>query len=364
MRTGITNLPLHHGRCPPWLFEKMVELARAIVELLVLEEGAEGVLRRLSDPFWFQSLGCVLGFDWHSSGVTTTVCGALKEALRHREGELGLFVCGGKGTAGFKTPEEICRHAERYSLKVDPEKLVRASRLAAKIDQSALQDGYELYHHTFFFTSSGEWAVVQQGMNTERREARRYHWLSFACPDFAEEPHAAICSERREEFVLNLVARESRTARDLLPEIAREQPEKLVKWLSGLKEKVLDLPRRHQLWLSDLNPRRLKTVFLHTYERLPADFLSLLETPGIGAQGLRALSLIAELVYGTPLSYCDPARFAFAHGGKDGHPYPVDRVTMVHSIQVLSRAVERAKLGINDKREALRRLAHIFPDLP
>ncbi|MGO0122114.1 DUF763 domain-containing protein [Desulfothermobacter acidiphilus] len=364
MHTGIANLPLHDGRCPAWLFEKMVLLARAVIELLALEEGAEGVLRRLSDPFWFQSLGCVLGFDWHSSGLTTTVCGALKEALRGQEGELGLFICGGKGKTGFKTPDEIYRYAEHHYLQVQPERLARASRLAAKIDQGALQDGYDLYHHTFCFTASGQWAVVQQGMNTRRREARRYHWLSSACHNPAEEPHAAICSQQREEAVLNLVARESRDARECLPRVTREQPEQLEHWLTELQAKALTLPRRHQLWLSDLNPRRLRTVFLRTYEQVPSDFITLLEIPGVGTQGLRALSLIAELIYGTPLSYRDPARFSFAHGGKDGQPYPVNQTLMEHSIRVLSRAVERAKLGQNDKRKALRRLARLFPEYP
>lgn len=356
MRTGIANLPLHSGKCPRWLFEKMVELSRIILELLVIEAGPEEILRRLSDPFWFQAFGCVLGFDWHSSGLTTTVCGALKEAVRGREQEFGLFVCGGKGATALKTPEEILRLGDRHPLKVNPEELVRASRLTAKVDQAALQDGYDLYHHTFIFSTRGTWAVIQQGMNTALQRARRYHWLSEACVNFVVEPHTAICCDAR-GLTLNLVAQESEAARQSLPVLAQEQPERLAADLQRLHERILDLPDRHCLLLEDLDPRRLKTVFEKSYYHAPQDFVALLETPGVGARGIRALSLIAELVYGTPLSYRDPARFAFAHGGKDGTPYPVDRATYEHSIQVLKRAVEQSRLGFTEKREALARLA-------
>lgn len=356
MRTGIANLPLHTGKCPRWLFEKMVALSQAIVELLVVEAGPDEVLRRLSDPFWFQAFGCILGFDWHSSGLTTTVCGALKEAVRGCERDLGLFVCGGKGATAFKTPEEILRLGARHPLKVNPEELVRASRLAAKVDQAAVQDGYDLYHHTFIFSSQGTWVVIQQGMNVAARRARRYHWLSEACRDFVVEPHTAICCDAR-GLTLNLVAQESEAARGSLPALTQERPEKLVADLQRLHDRILDLPDRHQLLLEDLDPGRLKTVFKKSYDRAPQDFIALLETPGMGPQGIRALSLIAELVYGTPLSYRDPARFAFAHGGKDGTPYPVDRATYEHSIRVLKRAVEQSRLGYSEKRQALARLA-------
>lgn len=356
MRTGIANLPLHSGKCPRWLFTKMVELSRVIIELLVIETGPEDVLRRLSNPFWFQALGCVLGFDWHSSGLTTTVCGALKEAVRGRESDLGVFICGGKGATALKTPEEIIRLVDRCPINADPEDLVRASRLSAKVDQSAVQDGYELYHHTFLFSLSGTWAVVQQGMNLSVQRARRYHWLSESCADFVNEPHTAVCCDAK-GLVLNLVARESGSARKTLPALSQESPEKLVADLKKIQNQVLDLPDRHRLLLSDLNPSRLRTVFEKSYLTPPADFLGLLETPGVGARGIRALSLIAELVYGTPPSYRDPARFAFAHGGKDGIPYPVDHKTYDNSIEVLRRAVERSRLGLNDKRAALNRLA-------
>ncbi|MEW6182319.1 MAG: DUF763 domain-containing protein [Bacillota bacterium] len=359
MRTGIANLPLHSGKCPRWLFEKMVELARVLVELMVMEDGPDGVLNRLSDPFWFQALGCVLGFDWHSSGLTTTVCGALKEALREGQRDLGIFVCGGKGATALKTPEEIIRIADRYPLGANPEELVRASRLTAKVDQAALQDGYDLYHHSFIFSVKGTWTVVQQGMNPEARRARRYHWLSNACGDFVVEPHTAVCCDTSGP-TLNLVARESDGSRKNLPAISGERPELLVGELKSIQDRVLDLPERHRLLIADLNPARLKTVFEKSYLRQPEDFISLLETPGVGARGVRALSLIAELVYGTAPSYRDPARFAFAHGGKDGTPFPVDRVTYDHSIKFLKKAVDRARIGESDKKAALARLERIF----
>lgn len=356
MRTGIANLPLHSGKCPRWLFEKMVELARVLLELLIIETGPEEILRRLSNPFWFQALGCVLGFDWHSSGLTTTVCGALKEAVRGREKDLGVFVCGGKGATALKTPEEIFRLGDRHPLAANPEELVRASRLTAKVDQAAVQDGYDLYHHTFIFSYSGTWAVIQQGMNSDAHRARRYHWLSEACADFVNEPHTAVCCDVKGP-ALNLVAGESDAAREALPALAQEMPEKLMADLKRIQDRVFDLPDRHRLLLSDLNPSRLRTVFEKSYLNPPADFVGLLSTPGVGARGIRALSLIAELVYGTAPSYRDPARFAFAHGGKDGIPYPVDRLTYDNSIQVLRRVVERSRLGFNDKRAALNRLA-------
>lgn len=356
MRTGIANLPLHSGKCPRWLFDKMVELARVLLELLIIETGPEEVLRRLSNPFWFQALGCVLGFDWHSSGLTTTVCGALKEAVRGRERDLGFFVCGGKGATALKTPEEIIRLSDRYPIGARPEALVRASRLTAKVDQAAVQDGYDIYHHTFIFSLSGTWTVIQQGMNLNAHRARRYHWLSDVCTDFVNEPHTAVCCDTH-GTALNLVARESHSARNTIPALAQEPPERLVADLKRIQEHVLDLPDRHRLLLSDLNPSRLRTVFEKSYQNPPPDFVGLLETPGIGARGIRALSLIAELVYGTPPSYRDPARFAFAHGGKDGIPYPVDHKTYDNSIQVLRRVVEHSRLGFSEKRAALNRLA-------
>ena len=351
-RTGIANLPLHYGKVLPWLFGRMCQLAREVTIVMVDEFGPEEMLRRLSDPFWFQAFGCVLGYDWHSSGVTTTVCGALKEGMRGLEKDLGLFVAGGKGRTSRKTPSEI--ESFGHLLKVNPSPLVYASRMSAKVDNSALQDGYQLYHHTFFFTKDGSWAVIQQGMNEVNRYARRYHWLGEKVTDFVCEPESAICSQARGE-ALNLIASESAKARNIIAHIAAEEkPEKIVAQLNKLK--TLTLPRRAYLSLSDIHPDRLSKIFLSTYERKPENFESLLGLQGVGPKTLRALSFISELVYDTPVSLRDPASYSFAHGGKDGHPYPVDRKTYDSSIQFLAQALDKAKIGDREKLEAFRRL--------
>ena len=355
MKRGIAHLPLHHGRAPRWLFQRMVRLARQIVVLSVTELGSRELLRKLADPFWFQALGCVLGFDWHSSGLTTTACGAIKEGVRGLERHLGFFVGGGKGAASRKTPEEI--EAQGAHLRVDPSGLVAASRLAAKVDSAALQDGYQLYHHTFFFTADGHWAVVQQGMNEATRYARRYHWLSETVADPVNEPHQAVCCDRT-GATLNLVARESAEARRLSVLLSRENPERLVRDIQRMQS--LTLPARHGLRVDDIHPRRLFTVFLRTYERQPENFEALLRTEGVGAKTLRALSLVAELIYGVPASTRDPARFSFAHGGKDGHPYPVDRATYDTTIAVLEKAVHASRLGRQEELAALRRLERFW----
>jgi hypothetical protein len=351
-RTGTANLPLHYGKVPPWLFGRMCQLAREITFVMVTEFGTEEMLRRLSDPFWFQAFGCVLGYDWHSSGVTTTVCGALKEGMRGLENELGLFVAGGKGRTSRKTPTEI--ENTGHLLKVNPSSLVYASRMSAKVDNSALQDGYQLYHHSFFFTKDGSWAVVQQGMNEVNRYARRYHWLGEKVADFVCEPEAAICSQARGE-TLNLVASESAQAREVIAKVAAEQkPDKIVSQLNRLK--TLNLPQRPHISLEDIHPDRLGKIFLTAYEHKPQNFESLLALESIGAKTLRALSLISELVYDTPVSLRDPASYSFAHGGKDGYPYPVDKKTYDSSIQFLAQALEKAKIGDKDKLDAFKRL--------
>ena len=351
-RTGIANLPLHYGKAPPWLFARMTKLAREITIAISAEFGPKEMLHRLSDPFWFQALGCVLGYDWHSSGVTTTVCGALKEGIRGLETDLGLFIAGGKGKTSRKTPAEI--ENVGHLLKSGPSSLVYASRMSAKVDSSALQDGYQLYHHTFFFTTDGSWSVVQQGMNENNRFARRYHWLGEKITDFVCEPHSAICSQGKGE-ALNLIAAESGPARDTITQITlEEKPEEIVNQLKRLK--TLDLPSRHHLTLQDIHPDRLNKTLLITYEHQPADFKTLLGLPGVGPKTLRALSLISELVYEVPTSFRDPARYSFAHGGKDGHPYPVDRKTYDRSIDILHQALNRAKVGDNEKIAAFRRL--------
>lgn len=357
-RTGTAILPLHGGAAPRWLFERMVRLSRAVVAALVEDIGPQGVLRRLADPYWFQALGCLLGFDWHSSGVTTTVCGALKAAVRGLERDVGLVVAGGKGAASRRTPEELRNFGDRFG--VDARALVYASRLSAKVDNNAVQDGYQLYHHTLVATLGGQWVVIQQGMRPDDRTARRYHWLGEAVTDFVCEPHAAVCCDVTGP-TLNLVAAESSKARRAIADLARESPAQLAREFARLQASAaaLRLPTRHAVLLVDMNPRRLETILLRTYEAQAPSFEALLGLPGVGARTLRALALLSEVLAGEPPSWRDPARFSFAHGGKDGHPYPVDRATYDVTVSVLEDAVHRARLGEPDRLQALRRL-HTF----
>lgn len=353
MRTGIANLPLHYGSAPAWLFERMRELAREISTVLVSEYGSEEFLKRLSDPFWFQSFGCVLGFDWHSSGITTTVCGALKEGLRDLENDLGIYVCGGKGKTSRKTPQEIKQFANRYSLSADL--LVYASKMSAKVDNSALQDGYQLYHHTFIFTKDGKWTVIQQGMNERSSFARRYHWLNLeGSKDFVCEPHSGIASQQKVAKALNMVAKESEDAREISTFVASEKPEKIVKQIKKIQE--LSLPQEHQV--REIKPENLKKIFLKTYEKQAKNFEGLLGIEGVGPKTIRALSLISELIYGANPSYQDPAKYSWAHGGKDGYPYPVERENYDKSIEILKTAVQHSRIGHREKLDALKRLAY------
>ncbi len=355
-RTGIANLPLHYGKAPPWLFQRMSRLAREITITIVSDFGPAEMLRRVSDPYWFQAFGCVLGFDWHSSGVTTTVCGALKDGLRGIEKDLGFFVTGGKGRASRKTPAEI--EDVGFLVGIDAAPLVYASRLSAKVDSAAVQDGYQIYHHCFLFTGKGEWAVVQQGLNEANKYARRYHWLGEAVADFVCEPHAAVCSDARGE-ALNMVATESGAARSMVTSVATEQA--VESNLHELERIVtLELPRRHQIMATDIHPDRLTKGLSVIYDSQPRGFEELLGLEGVGPKTVRALSLISELIYGVPASFRDPARYSFAHGGKDGIPYPVDRKTYDESIEMLARAISRAKVEGTEKREALSRLDRGF----
>ncbi|HIP53574.1 MAG TPA: DUF763 domain-containing protein [Chromatiales bacterium] len=352
MRTGTARVPLHGGKAPRWLFQRMVRLAREVVIHLVEEYGPEEVLVRLSDPYWFQAFGCVLGFDWHSSGVTTTTCGAVKEGIKGLEADLGLYAAGGKGAASRRTPAEIENHCEH--LGHDPSALVKASRLSAKVDNSAVQDGYQLYHHCLFFTRDRHWCVVQQGMNDANGTARRYHWLGSGVESFVNEPHAAVCCDRRHS-ALNLVAAESQGAREAIAELAARPNTELERVVDRLPELVL--PRRHPVRPEDVNPRHLHRILLKTYERMPEDFETLLGIQGVGPKALRALSLVAELIYGQPASTHDPARFSFAHGGKDGTPYPVDRAGYDRTIEILKQAVDRSMIDRSHRIQALKRLA-------
>jgi len=334
----------------------MKKLAAEISSIIVWEHGADDFLNRLSDPFWFQAFGCVLGFDWHSSGLTTTVCGALKEGLKERSRELGLFVCGGKGATSRKTPREITEIGEARLVSADPAKLIYSSRMSAKVDSTALQDGYQLYHHCFIFSREGRWAVVQQGMNTDTRWARRYHWLGKRVGDFVCEPHSAICCDRRSD-VLNLVATESEECRRISATLSAEKPGKIVAEFD--KARSLRLPARHSVSLQDIQSKNLKRIMEKTYEREPANFEGLLGIEGVGPKTIRALALISELLYGAPVSVRDPVRFSFAHGGKDGHPYPVNRREYDRSIHILREAVNRAKIGRTEKLAAIRRLGQV-----
>jgi len=355
MKRGIANLPLHGGKAPRWLFARMKRLSGALARVICEEFGPDELLVRLSDPAWFQAFGCVLGFDWHSSGVTTTVCGALKEGVRPFGKSVGLYVCGGKGGRSRKTPQEI--EAACEGLVRDPEPLVYASRMSAKVDSAALQDGYQIYQHCFLFTSRGRWAVVQQGMNDANGYARRYHWLADNVDDFVCEPHAAIASQAR-GTALNMVAQESGKARACSADAARLHPDKLLAEVAKLQ--TLTLPRHHEVLSRDVNPKHLHKVMLTTYENQPQDFERLLGLRGVGPKTIRSLALISELIYEAPASRRDPAVYSFAHGGKDGHPYPVNREVYDQSIEFLRKSVEQAKLGQTEKRDALRQLSRFL----
>jgi len=353
-RTGTALLPLHGGCCPRWLFEKMQRLGIAILEVIVRESGPREVLRRLSDPLWFQSLGCVVGFDWHSSGLTTTLCGALKEGLRGRERDLGLVIAGGKGGVSRNTPQEIFQAVERLAWGVEVEELVFKSRMAAKIDNAALQDGYTLYHHVFVFTRDGLWAVIQQGLNEANRLARRYHWLGEKVKDMVCEPHAAICCPAKGE-ALNMVAEEASLSRQVVSSLARERPERIAGEFKKILEKGvhLALPWRHEIPRTEY----LNKALLKLYEVQPQNFLQVLGVEGVGPKTIRALAMVAEVAYGAPASFRDPVRYSFAHGGKDGHPYPVDRNLYQHTLEMLEKALREAKMGRSEKLEAFRRLS-------
>jgi hypothetical protein len=345
---------LHGGKAPRWLFDRMSQLAPAIAEVIVLEHGRTAFLQRLSDPHWFQAFGCVLGFDWHSSGVTTTVCGALKEGLARHGSELGILVAGGKGKASRRTPMELVEYGDRLGL--NGARLAYNSRMAAKVDSAAVQDGFGIYHHSFFVTSDGEWAVVQQGMRDHDGTARRYHWLGSQVKDFVNEPHAAVASDSRGESVLNMVATESSDARGASTEFARLGPRLVDREIARMI--TMALPSRHWVDIKqDVNPAHLRKVLLSTYEANPQSFEEVLAVPGVGPKAVRALALVADVVYGSAASMRDPARFSFAHGGKDGHPYPVNRDVYDHTVDWLREAVNKARIGHSDRLKALKRLA-------
>jgi len=358
MRRGITNLPLHYGKAPPWLFERMVKLSRCILEFIVMEHGRRVLLEKLSDPYWFQSLGCVLGFDWHSSGLTTTVCGAIKEALKDVGRDIGVFMAGGKGKTALRTPEELERIGEIYG--IDTEGLKDISRLVAKVDNTLLQDGYQLYHHTLIFTEEGLWAVIQQGMNERERYARRYHWLGENLRSFVEEPHSGISAQKvHERITLDLTSSESSKSRSAILSLLKDKGT-LLKELDEIRK--LELPRRHYITPEDFNVKKLKDTIKKMDESSLNGFEDLLRQRGIGPKTIRALALVSELLYGAKPSFKDPARYSFAHGGKDGHPYPVQREVYDVTIETLKRAIEKAKIGNREKVEAIKRLSRVLND--
>ncbi|HEU4688575.1 MAG TPA: DUF763 domain-containing protein [Vicinamibacterales bacterium] len=347
-RSGVADLPLHGGRVPPWLAVRMVTLGTAIAESVIYHYGRSALLARLSDPFWFQALGSVMGMDWHSSGITTSVMGALKKGLNPRSHELGVFICGGRGRQSRHTPQELREVAQRESL--DGDALVRTSRLTARIDNNAVADGFQIYLHSFVLTADGEWAVVQQGMNEDSRLARRYHWHSATVRDFTADPHTAIVGQHA-GTIMNLVDRQARPAQDALLTIARDDPSRTLTEVRRLR-----MPAHHDVRREDVNEKRLGAVLALAHERDLRDFASLLLLEHLGPRTLQSLALVAEVVHGTPTRFEDPARFAFAHGGKDGHPFPVPLKIYDESISVLRRALDAAKLGRSDRLDGMSRL--------
>ncbi|MBB2673762.1 UNVERIFIED_ORG: hypothetical protein GGE44_003331 [Rhizobium esperanzae] len=367
-RAGSADLPLHGGRVPHWLGERMTRLGTLITEAIVHHYGRDEFLRRLAHPFWFQSFGAVMGMDWHSSGITTSVLGALKRGLKPRAGELGLHVCGGRGQHSRKTPQELVSIGERVGL--NGEGLATTSRLIAKVDSAALQDGFDLYLHGFIVAHDGHWVVVQQGMNGDRRQARRYHWLSEGLESFLDSPHAAIEGRSQGEIVNLADRRAERSRQGQLDLLATLGPDRIVREAAALQraeqpEPAVDeqpmlphliMPAHHDVRESDVNMRRLHGNLAAAADRGPADFQELLLVPGVGARTVKALAMVAEVVHGAPCRFSDPARFSIAHGGKDRHPFPVPLKVYDETIGVMKSAVLKGKLGREEELQALKRL--------
>ena len=406
--SGHADLPLHPGTVPRWLADRMMVLGTLITESLVENFGPEEVLVRLSDPLWFQSFGAVMGMDWHSSGITTSVMYALKRGLNPRAKELGIYVCGGRGKYSKMTPDELLEIAGREGLSGD--ELVRNSKLVAKVDNNAVQDGFQLYQHNFILTRNGSWAVVQQGMNEAEKKARRYHWCSTNLRSFVEEPHTGVVGDNRGK-ILNLTDSKADKARSSILEMSREEPERMLNEISQIgkpasqiilmqggeslplaptssvatpssgghprnapelpqqqelfpelsiqteeKGRSIVLPSHHEVCKQDVDLKRLGGVLAIAYNNQPQDFESLLLTPGLGPRTLQSLALVSEVIYGTPSRFTDPARFSFAHGGKDGHPFPVPLKIYDESIRILRDSIEKSKLGYKDKSDCIRRL--------
>lgn len=391
-RSGYADLPLHTGTVPKWLADRMMRLGTLIIEALVLKYGKKEVLIRLSDPLWFQSLGAVLGMDWHSSGITTSVMYALKRGLNRRAKELGIVVCGGRGKYSRRTPEELQILADMTGM--DGNKLINCSKLAAKVDGTALQDGFQLYQHNFILSDQGDWTVVQQGMNVSEKKARRYHWSSEKLRSFVENPHTGVTGENQ-GLILNLTDINASSTRSKILSLTQENPDRIireVKKMGGSESLQLELfddaeknknppsnqnnisnewqktqilikndrnlvmPSHHEIRAEDVDLKRLGAVLATAYESENTDFESLLLTPGLGPRTLQSLTLVSEVIYGTPSLFTDPARFSFAHGGKDGHPFPVTTKIYDESIRILGESIEESKMGYSEKSECLYRL--------
>ncbi len=347
-RSGFADLPLHGGRVPEWLAQRMEKLGSAITESIVHHYGTAEFLARLSDPFWFQAFGAVMGMDWHSSGITTSVIGALKRGLQSRQKELGLYICGGRGKQSRKTPSELLALAEATGL--NGQSLVQTSRLTARVDNNAIGDGFQIYLHSFVVTADGEWAVVQQGLNESSGLARRYHWHSANVRDFTCEPHTGIVG-RNEGEILNLTDHRAKSAQSALLNIASTDPEKTLAEIPRLT-----MPRHHDVRALDVDLKRLGSVLAVSYERQLRDFASLLLMEKLGPRTLQTLALVAEVVHGAPSRFSDPARFSFALGGKDGHPFPVPLKTYDESLAVLQKSLHAAKLAHSEKLDGFKRL--------
>ena len=365
-RTGSADLPLHHGRVPKWLADRMSGVGAVVCEAIILHYGRDEFLRRLANPFWFQSLGAVMGMDWHSSGITTSVIGALKRGLAPKAGELGIHVCGGRGKHSRNTPSELVAIGERVGF--DGQELAMTSRLVAKVDSSAVQDGFDLYLHGFIVANDGQWVVVQQGMNGLRKQARRYHWLSEGLESFIDTPHAAI-EGPGQGVIMNLTDERARPSREgQLELLATLGPDRILRNLVTIENTVstlvsaqpnlphLIMPEYHDVRAKDVNLRRLHATLAAAAERGPVDFRELLLIPGVGPRTVRALAQVAEVVHGAPYRFNDPARFSYAHGGKDRHPFPVPLKVYDETIRVMKSAVQKAKLGSSDELTALKRL--------
>jgi len=349
--SGSADLPLHHGHVPMWLAERMSKLGFAITEAIVEEFGTAAVLQRLGDPFWFQSFGAVMGMDWHSSGITTSVMGALKRAINPHAKSLGLYICGGKGKQSRETPAELIRYGAFVG--IDGEALARSSKLSAKVDNTAVQDGFQLYLHSFIVDQTGKWTVVQQGMRPDSATARRYHWHSADLKSFVSDPHSGIAGLNMGK-IINLAAEAASPAQQAMLSMTQEDPQRMLSEIRHLK-----MPDHHEVTAKDVDLKRLGAMLWLSHEKQPADFESLLMLEGMGPRTLQSMALVSEVIYGTASRFQDPARFSFAHGGKDGHPFPVPLKVYDETIAVLSRAVQKAKVGQSDKLQAIQKLSEL-----